>query len=82
MKFCVITCTVRTVVLVVNLRQVIQNLKMRFPAETACKIPDSCRDVAVRVGMVRVGGGVLAFVDGLNDFPFALAYTGNSASVL
>jgi len=42
MKFCVITCTVRTVVLVVNLRQVIQNLKMRFSAETACKIPDVC----------------------------------------
>ena len=81
MKFCVITCTVRTVVLVVNLRQVIQNLKMRFPAETrpTCKIQtcmmnktvlscmlysayeymvDSCRDVAVRVGVVRVGGGV------------------------
>jgi len=31
-----------TVVLVVNLRQVIQNLKMRFLTKTACKIPDVC----------------------------------------
>ena len=62
-----------TVVPVVNLRHVIQNLKLHVKYQTcvmnktvlSCMLysayeymVSSCRDVAGRVGVVRVGGGV------------------------